>query len=156
MEHRAFGMKLTVFSQTLFLAGSKNERGELMIVVTNQPPKTAIAVYLRRWEIETLFCALKSKGWQLENTHITDTKRMEKLLALLAVAFVWAHRIGEVEAKIKSIPLKRLRQQKRPQNSFFRLGLDCLRDLLTSFKISIHRFRKYLRCMICDQLRLAF
>lgn len=37
-------------------------RDELMIVVTNKHPKNAIACYLRRWEIETLFCALKSRG----------------------------------------------------------------------------------------------
>lgn len=156
MEHGAFGMRINVFGQGLFLAGSKNECDELMIVVTNQTPKTAIAIYLRRWEIETLFCSLKSKGWQLENTHITDTKRLEKLVALLAVAFVWAHRIGEFEAKQKPIPLKKLRRQKRPQNSFFRLGLDSLRDLITSFNKSYRKFKKYLKCLMPDQMTLGF
>jgi len=156
MEHRAFGMRVSVFGQTLFLAGSKNERDELMIVATNQPPKTAIAIYLRRWEIETLFCSLKSKGWQLENTHITDIKRLEKLVALLAVAFVWAHRIGEFEAKQKPIPWKKLRRQKRPQNSFFRLGLDSLRDLITSFNMSYRKFKKYLKCLVPEQICMGF
>lgn len=156
MEHSAFGMRITIFEQTLFLAGSKNECNELMIVATNQPPKTAIAIYLRRWEIETLFCSLKSKGWQLENTRITDIKRLEKLIALLAVAFVWAHRIGEFQATQRPIPLKKLRKQRRPQNSFFRLGLDYLRDLLTSFKINLKKFKKYLRCLMSDQLFMSF
>lgn len=152
MEHSAFGMRITIFGQDLFLAGSKNEREELMIVATNQPPKTAIAVYLRRWEIETLFCSLKSKGWQLENTRMTDNQRLEKLIALLAVAFVWAHKIGEFQATQKRIPLKTLRKQRRPQNSFFRLGLDCLRDLLTSFYSNFRKFKNYLKCLVCDQL----
>lgn len=156
MEHSPFGMRVTIFDQTLFLAGSKNECDELMIIATNQPPKTAIAVYLRRWEIETLFCSLKSKGWQLEDTRITDVKRLEKLIALLAVAFVWAHRIGEFQATQKPIPLKKIRKQRRPQNSFFRLGLDCLRDLLTSFNISYRKLKKYLKCLTIEQSCMGF
>lgn len=156
MEHSAFGMRITIFGQSLFMAGSKNERDELMIVATNQPPKTVIAIYLQRWEIETLFCSLKSKGWRLENTRVTHIKRLEKLIALLAVAFVWAHHMGEFQARQKPIPLKKLRKQRRPQNSFFRLGLDCLRDLLTSFNINDRNFKKYLRCLVPDQLYLRF
>ena len=39
-------------------------------------------------------------------------KRLEKLVALLAVAFDEMDRIGEFEAKQKPIPLKKLRGQK--------------------------------------------
>lgn len=113
-------MKVSVFGQSLYLAGSKNSREDLMIVVTNQHPKNAIACYLRRWEIECLFSALKTKGWRFEDTRVIQPKRIEKLLVLLAIGFVLAHRIGEWKAKIKHITLKKLRHQKRPKNSFFR------------------------------------
>lgn len=156
MQHCAFGMKVRVFGESLFLAASKNNRDELMIIVTNQPPKTAIATYLRRWEIETLFCALKSRGWRFEDTHVTDLRRIEKMIALLAIGLVWAHRIGEWKAKLKPIPLKQLRQQKRPQNSFFRLGLDTLRDLLTSFKICTKSFKNHLKWLFNEQTGMAF
>lgn len=146
-QQHVFGMKVQMFGQPLYLAGSKNSRDELMIVVTNKHPKNAIACYLRRWEIETLFCALKSKGWRFEETHIVNQKRIERLIALLAVGFVWAHKIGEWKASLKPIPLKKLRNQKRPQSSFFRLGLDCLRDLLTNFKINTKAFSKYAKCI---------
>lgn len=146
-QQQVFGMKVHVFGQLLYLAGSKNSRDELLIVVTNKNPKNAIACYLRRWEIETLFCALKSRGWRFEETHIVDPKRIEKLIALLAIGFAWAHKIGEWNALLKPIPLKKLRNQKRPQNSFFRLGLDALRDFLTNFKINTKLFLKYLACI---------
>ncbi|WP_160160720.1 IS4 family transposase [Legionella taurinensis] len=141
-QHQVFGMKVHVFGHSLYLAGSKNSREDLMIVITNQPPKNAIACYLRRWEIETLFASLKTKGWRFEDTRVIEPKRIEKLLVLLALGFVWAHRIGEWKASIKPIPLKKLRNQKRPKNSFFRLGLDHLRDLLTNHRINIKLFAK--------------
>lgn len=139
-QQQVFGMKVCVFGQSLYLAGSKNSREDLMIVVTNQPPKNAIACYLRRWEIECLFSALKTKGWRFEDTRVIESKRIEKLLVLLALGFVWAHRIGEWRASVKPIVLKKLRNQKRPKNSFFRLGLDYLRDLLTNYKKNIKMF----------------
>ena len=43
-----FPMTVEVFGEKVFLAGSRSERGELLIVATNQAPKNAIAKYLRR------------------------------------------------------------------------------------------------------------
>jgi len=88
-------MKVHIFGQPLYLAGSKNSREELMIVMTNQHPKNAIACYLRRWEIESLFQALKGRGFRFEETHVTQMVRIEKIIAFLAVAFAWAHKVGE-------------------------------------------------------------
>lgn len=155
-QHTIFDMRMNVFGQSLWLAASKNSREELMIVLTNQSPKNAIACYLRRWEIETLFSALKSKGWRLEDTHICDPKRIEKLFALIVVGFVWAHKVGEWKASIKAIPLKTLRKQRRPQNSFFRLGLDQFRDFLTQFKISLKKFKQFSNCLLIRTTENSF
>ena len=37
-----------------------------------------------RWEIETLFRALKSQGFDFEATHLTELDRIETLLALFS------------------------------------------------------------------------
>jgi hypothetical protein len=155
-QQHVFGMKVHVFGQSLYLAGSKNSREDLMIIATNQSPKNAIACYLRRWEIECLFSALKTKGWRFEDTRVIEPKRIEKLLVLLSLGFVWAHRIGEWKASIKPIPLKKLRNQKRPKNSFFRLGLDHLRDLLTNSKSSSKLFYKFTYWLFSGQPEIAF
>jgi hypothetical protein len=155
-QQHIFGMKVQVYGQSLYLAGSKNSREDLMIVVTNQAPKTAIACYLRRWEIECLFSALKTKGWRFEDTRVIEPRRIEKLLVLLSLGFVWAYRIGEWRASIKPIPLKKLRNQKRPKNSFFRLGLDHLRDLLTNSGVRLKLFAKFAHWIIFKQLETAF
>jgi hypothetical protein len=127
---KEFHMDVEVFGQKVFLAGSRSERGELMIVATNQKPKTAIAIYLRRWEIESLFQGLKGRGFRFEETHITQLDRIAKLTAVLAIAFVWAHKVGEWKALIKPIPWKQFQNQKRPQYSYFRYGLDHVREAI--------------------------
>lgn len=155
-QQHIFGVKVQVFGQTLYLAGSKNSREDLMIIATNCHPKNAIACYLRRWEIECLFSALKTKGWRFEDTRVIEPKRIEKLLVLLSLGFVWAHRIGEWKASIKPIPLKKLRNQKRPKNSFFRLGLDHLRDLLTNYRVRLKSFSKFANWILFKPLETAF
>ena len=136
---KVFQMSVWVFGQKVFLAGSRSERGELMIVATNGDPRAAIVVYLRRWEIECLFQALKGRGFRFEETHMTKPERIEKMLAVLAIAFVWAHKMGEWQASKKPIRLKRLKTfltfQKRPAHSFFRYGFDVLRDAITGLTI---------------------
>lgn len=127
---KEFGMTVWVFGQKVYLAGSRSERGELMIVATNQDPRNAIATYLRRWEIESLFQGLKGRGFCFEATHITQLECINKLTALLAIGFVWAHKVGEWKAAIKPIIWKQFRNQKRPQYSYFRYGLDHIRQLI--------------------------
>jgi len=131
LKHQTgFNMTVWLFGEKVYLAGSRSERGELMIVATDQNPDTAIARYLRRWEIETLFQCLKSRGFYFESTHITDLDRLAKLTAVLAIGFVWAHKVGEWKAKIKPIIWKQFHKQKRPQHSYFRYGLDYIREIL--------------------------
>jgi hypothetical protein len=103
-----YAMAVYVFGQKVFLAGSRSERGELIVVATNQHPRNAIAIYLRRWEIESLFQSLKGRGFHFENTHITQQERIAKLIALLAIGFAWAHKVGEWLALHKPIVIKHL------------------------------------------------
>jgi len=74
----------------------------------------------RRWEIETLFKVLKSQGFDFEATHLTELDRIEKLLALLAIAFCRAHLLGEWLHEQKPIPIK---SHHRPAIRIFRCGL---------------------------------
>lgn len=147
-EQGIFGMAIEIFGVKVYLAGSRSERGELMIVATNQCPKNAIAIYLRRWEIETLFSCLKGRGFRFEDTHLTKLERIEKLMALLAIGFCWAHKTGEWRALKKPVLFKKHRGSIRPQNSFFRYGLDFIRDIILSPFNKISEFKRCLRLLI--------
>ncbi len=59
----------------------KNE-DEFLIIITTHDPQNALTDYRRRWGIETLFGALKARGFCLESTHFTDKVRFGHWLCL--------------------------------------------------------------------------
>jgi len=144
-----FNMAVEIFGEKVYLAGARSERGELMIVATNKNPKVAIATYLRRWEIESLFQSLKGRGFNLEATHMTHLDRLAKLIAVAAVGLAWAHKVGEHKAEIKPILWKRfLNGQTRPQYSYFRYGLDSIREALLQIYDNLLEFNNYFKFIL--------
>jgi hypothetical protein len=143
-------MSVFIYDQRVFLAGSRSEKGELMIVATNQPPKNAIAIYLRRWEVENLFQSLKGRGFNFELTHMTDLERIRKLIAVLALGFCWCHKVGEWRAKVK--PIKFIQYYKKrigPRYTYFKYGLELLRDFILHPYGNLKRFRECLQQIDC-------
>lgn len=152
-ESQAYVNYVQMFGQKVRLAGSRSEKGELMIVATNQDPKNAVAIYLRRWEIENLFQSLKSRGFRFEETHLTYLDRIEKLIGLLTVALCWAHKVGEWKSSTRPIRLNRFGRQVRPQNSYFRYGLDIIRESILQIGYGAKNFLQVLKCLITKPLR---
>ena len=74
-----------------------------------------------------MFGCLKTRGFCLEATHVTDPDRLRKLLALVALAFCWAHIVGEWLSAQRPLPVKK---HGRKTVSIFRHGLDHLRRIL--------------------------
>jgi len=129
-EQSSYPYEVILYGVKVYLAGSRSERGELMIFATNQAPTHAIAIYLRRWEIESLFQVLKGRGFQFEETRLTQLDRLSTLMGLLVVGVCWAHKVGEWQAEVKPIPLNKYQNSRRPQYSYFRYGLDSLQEAL--------------------------
>ena len=100
---------------------------EPMIVVSNRELEAPLELYRWRWGIETLFSCLKSRGFRLEETHMIDSVKVEKLLFILAIAVCWAYKIGELKARKVPIVIKK---HGRKMKSIFRLGLDLIREVL--------------------------
>ncbi len=94
-ETRVLQDKRKVWRQKVYLSALRLTDGELLIVATDTLMDNPFSLYGKRWEIETLFGCFKTKGFNFEDTHITQLDRIEKLIALLTVAFCWAHKIGE-------------------------------------------------------------
>lgn len=116
-----------MWGRAYYFSGFRRPDGEYVIVVAPTYESAALAHYRRRWGIETLFGALKTRGFNLEDTRVTKEDRLQKLIALLALAFCWCHRIGFWLHSQKA--LKKKKHGRLPQ-SIFRRGLDCLRRLL--------------------------
>ena len=62
------------------MKGSQKEK--IMVVSNHLSGKEALKVYRKRWGIERLFGHLKRKGFDLEATHMTCPKKLEKLFAI--------------------------------------------------------------------------
>jgi hypothetical protein len=115
-----------IYDNKLYVAGAKLAN-EYLIVVNNQKPGNALEMYQLRWEIETLFAALKKRGFNFEDTFLTELERINKLVALLVITFSWAHLVGEWLCSIK--PLK-IKKHGPKEKSIFRYRLDHLQHIL--------------------------
>jgi hypothetical protein len=122
----------------------KNRQGvpELHIIVSFNKPDEAQSLYKERlqtrlpdlWsciggQVETAFKALKTSGFNIEDTHLTDIVRIKKLFALVMIAFVWAYKAGIFLNALSPIKIKK---HGRRAKSLFKYGLTYLANVLFS------------------------
>ena len=82
-----------LYGQKVSFAILKAEDGEV-IIATNDYPSHALAIYRYRWSIECLFGQMKTRGFNLEDTHLKCTTRLSQLLALVTIALLWSYLTG--------------------------------------------------------------
>ncbi|MDD2475992.1 MAG: IS4 family transposase [Dysgonamonadaceae bacterium] len=121
-----------VNNQLCYLSASKvkdkNGIPELQILISFNYLENAIESYKDRWQIESMFKAFKSSGFNLEQTHLSDINRMEKLFAVVIIAFVWAYKIGLfLHHNIKEI---RMLNHGYRAKSFVKYGLEYIAAIL--------------------------
>jgi len=129
-EFRKLDGKRHVWDTDLFLSALRLDDGELLILASNQDQMCPLELYKRRWEIETLFSCFKGRGFNFEDTRITKTKRINRMVTVLALAFCWAHKCGEW--KIENVAKIRIKKDGRPEKSIFRYGLDAIIEAIFS------------------------
>ena len=137
-----------VIGQQLHITGMKLEAGQYLIVASGEPAHRAIEDYAKRWEIETLFGCLKKRGFNLEQTRLRESDRLKKMVAVLALAFSWAHKVGEWISQSKPPAVK---QHGRKAKSMFRSGLDHLRRILCNLASATQQiaFRRVIHLLSC-------
>jgi hypothetical protein len=134
-----------IWGQLLYVSIVQEKHAkEPMIVASNEEFADAIFLYQRRWEIETLFGCLKTRGFRLEDTHITAPERIEKMLFVLSIAFAWSYKLGVEKQEKDPISLK---SHGRRSKSLFRAGLDYLRKILSSIEEKIQPFREIIKIL---------
>lgn len=109
-------------------------------------PETPIVDYANRWSIETLFGILKTRGFCLESTHLHDSERLSKLVALLTLALCWAHQVGDWLTEQKPILIKK---HGRKAKSIFRTGFDYLRRIVLNLENCADAFFSVLQFLSC-------
>lgn len=120
---------------------NRKGKGELIVLISFEYEPHQMETYGMRWQIETMFKAFKSSGFNIEDTHLRKTQRFQKLLCIVMIAFTWAYITGIYCNKhIKQIRvIKHLRQAK----SFFKYGLEFIAQAImkpnkyTHFNIAV-------------------
>lgn len=149
LNQQAFYRRIVkVNGQLCYLSASKvlNKQGiaEFQIIVSFNKPQDAQELYKERWQIETAFKALKTSGFNIEDTHLTDVDRIEKLFALLLVAFTWVYKAGIYLDSLCPIKTKK---HGRKAKSLFKYGLNYIANLL--YNNNIDEFKKYCNFLSC-------
>lgn len=131
-----------------YISGSKvydkNGVPELQIIISFNNPQRANTLYKERWQIESAFKALKSSGFNLDDTHLTQADRVQKLFALVIIAFTWAYIVGIELDKLNPIKIKK---HGRRAKSLIRYGLDYITNILfCNDLIRLKECCKFLSC----------
>ncbi len=114
-----------LWNKRVYAAVCKKADGDNVLIISSEQSGKILIEYGERWKIETLFGVLKTRGFRLEDTHLTETERVSKLLSLLTIAVSWAILAGELESQAK--PLK-IKKHGNLEKSIFRLGFESLRN----------------------------
>ncbi|RRH92162.1 hypothetical protein EH240_31130 [Mesorhizobium tamadayense] len=77
-------------------------------------PKQALGDYRKRWGIECLFGDAKTRGLNLEDTHITNPEKLASLIVVVMLAITWAYRCAPSTMGMKAIPAKAMAAAKNP------------------------------------------
>lgn len=130
----------------VYIAALRLEDNSLLVVATQSAPQSAISDYAKRWSIETLFGIFKTRGFCLESSHLTDSERLSKLLALLSLALCWVILTGEWLHQLKPLPIKK---HGRRAKSLFRYGFDYLRNIVLNLDQKMADFFDALHFLSC-------
>lgn len=101
------------------------EKEQLFVASNIFIGEPALLSYKQRWSIERSFKSIKTSGFNIEDTHITDRKKLEKLFAITSLALAVCVIAGEIKNNIYPIKIKK---HGRKLYSLFTYGFDWLRD----------------------------
>jgi hypothetical protein len=102
--------------------------GPLYLVTNLSNGYQACKYYRRRFQIETFFSDQKSRGFHIHKSHLSDPKRLSRLLLAACLAYIWMVCQGlRLIAEQKTGLIDRT---DRIDKSLFRLGLDWIRYAL--------------------------
>jgi hypothetical protein len=109
----------------LHFATKRIKGDEPLIIATNACPRRALQAYRKRWSVECLFSDTKTRGFNIEDTHITNPEKLATLMAIVALTTTWVYRCASQSMGLKAIKRK---SHGRREKSWFRTGLDALRN----------------------------
>ncbi|UBV45266.1 transposase (plasmid) [Deinococcus taeanensis] len=106
---------------------TRSMAGDLVCLATDLHAQDACLTYRLRWSVECTFSSMKSRGFDLERTGMTQDDRLERLFGIVTLAWVWCLRGGVDGALERPIPIK---AHGRKALSLVTAGWECLAHTL--------------------------
>ncbi len=107
---------------------AKDEVEPLYLVSNLSSAEEATKYYKKRFRIETFFSDQKSRGFNIQKSHVEDPQRMSRLLIASCLAYIWIVYLGSL---CKSDGWQDIiHRRNRCDLSLFRLGLQLLEHFL--------------------------
>lgn len=123
--------KRVLFGHQLYVGGQTKKDKDPFILISNRPISKGKTYYHLRWGIEVFFGACKTRGFNLEDTHVTNLHCLNNLIFLVALAFCWVLKTAEQVIENGYYRLtKTFANRKVKLFSLFRIGFDFLRRRL--------------------------
>jgi hypothetical protein len=119
--------KMELWGLEVYVGGKYLYKDQYLVVISNQPGNL-LEDYRLRWKIETLFQALKGRGFDLESCRLSQEKRLSGWFGFLALGLCWCLRVGQTLEEQEPLPLKK---HGRRAVSIFQRGFRLLQSLLS-------------------------
>jgi Transposase DDE domain len=105
-----------------------SQQAPLYLVSNLASAEEALRWYRLRFRIETFFSDQKSRGFQIDKSHLGKPERLSRLLLAACLAYLWIVYLGRVAEQEGWLPL--LHRTNRCDLSLFQLGLSLLAHCL--------------------------
>lgn len=110
-EYRCLAEKACVFGEVMQVVATRSPAGDLVLIATDFHVWDTIRLYRMRWSIECTFSSLKTRGYDLERTGMSDPRALERLFGFVVLAWLQCLHVGVWKAGWK--PIKTLKHGRK-------------------------------------------
>ncbi len=138
--------QVDILGYRLYVSGMKSTNKEYCVIVSSKSNIDSLSKYQKRWTIENMFGAFKTKGFNFEDTHLRNLERIKKLIVVVSIAYFWSIMIGLWLENVNPIKLKK---HKRKSISTFRYGFDYLTYIIKNILDYFDEFKVLTKILSC-------
>lgn len=130
----------------LVVCWQKRFKDPLYLLTNIAPMQEAVFWYQKRFTIETFFSDQKGRGFHLHKSHIADPERLERLMMISSLAYIWLIFLGVLA--IENGWHRLFHRTDRCDISLFQLGLRLLEyrlNLAKNIPMQLNLFSKLIK-----------
>lgn len=126
---------------TLVLHWQAGEANPWYLLTTESSAQSAMRLYRKRMQVEEMYADFKRLGFMLQASHLRHPDRLERLMLVVALCYVWCMALGSWLVKNSKRTLVDVKS--RRDHSYFRIGYDWLTYCLRIGAVPLVRLVPY-------------